>query len=78
MTDKRVCEFYNKNFISTKFDADNFLQFYRASNWGISKVPAMVFLDKNRNVIHKAEGYLDAQGIIAEGEIALENLKNKK
>ncbi len=76
-TDKRVAQFYNKNFVSTNFDAENFIQNYRVSNWGVSAVPAMVFLDKNRNVIHKAEGLFDAQGMIREAEIALEIKQNK-
>src|SRR5687768_17316036 len=60
LADKKVGEFYNKNFVSTNFDAENFAQYYRASNWGVSSVPAMVFLDKNRNVIHTVEGFKNA------------------
>ncbi|MGZ5280894.1 MAG: thioredoxin fold domain-containing protein [Bacteroidia bacterium] len=75
MTDKRVAEFFNKKFVSTNFDAENFFQFYRSSNWGISAVPAMVFLDKDRNVVHKVEGYLNVQSVLKEAQTALEKQK---
>lgn len=71
LNDKKVGEFYNKNFVSTNFDAENFVEHYRASNWGISSVPAMVFLDKNRNVIHKVEGFRNADGMLQEAKAAL-------
>ena len=79
MTDSRVCTFYNKNFVSTRFDSENLGQYFRASNWGISQVPALVFLDKNQKVIHKVEGRaLNVKDMIAEGEVAIEISKCKK
>ncbi|MGZ5244546.1 MAG: thioredoxin family protein [Bacteroidia bacterium] len=82
LLDAKVCEFYNKNFVCTVFDAQNPSQYYRASNWGISSIPALVYLDKHREVVHKTEGYLDANGMINEAQTALEidrknKLKNK-
>jgi hypothetical protein len=71
LKDAKIGEFYNENFVNTEFDADNLLQHYRASNWGVSSVPAMVFLDEHRNVIHKSEGYHDAAAMIKEAKIAL-------
>lgn len=78
----KVCEFYNKSFVNTIFDAQNPAQYYRASNWGVSSIPAMIFLNKHREVVHLTEGYLDANGMIAEAKTALEierknNAKNK-
>lgn len=71
-----VGKFYNEKFISTAFDADNLLQYYRASNWGITTVPALVFLDERRNLIHKAEGGRSAAGMLEEAKIAMEKRKN--
>ncbi len=71
LQDGKVGEFYNKNFVSTNFDAENFIQHYRASNWGVTSVPAMVFLDKNRKVIHKKEGFLNAEGMLKEAQEAM-------
>lgn len=78
MADKRVAEFYNKNFVNTNFDAENFLQYFRASNWGVSSVPAVVFLDKDRNVVHKVEGYMNAQEILREAQVALDKRKKEQ
>ncbi|RYD82748.1 MAG: hypothetical protein EOP53_02840 [Sphingobacteriales bacterium] len=64
-------KFFNDNFVSTNFDAEDFVQHYRASNWGISTVPAMVFLDKNRHVVHKYQGFRTTDQMVYEAQIAL-------
>ncbi len=71
-----VGKFYNERFISIKFNADNLWQYYRASNWGITSVPAMIYLDERRNVIHKVEGFRDAAGLIKEANTAIEKRRN--
>jgi thioredoxin-related protein len=77
LDDSKIGEFYNQNFISTRFYDDNTMQKLRADNWGVNKVPAMVFLDQKRNVIHKAQGYKDPAAMLAEAKLALEK-KSKK
>lgn len=77
LDDPKLGEFYNQNFISTRFYDDNAMQKFRADNWGVVKVPAMVFLDQKRNIIHKANGYKDPAAMLAEAKLALEK-KNKK
>ncbi|MGZ5283416.1 MAG: thioredoxin family protein [Bacteroidia bacterium] len=73
--DGKVGKFYNQQFVNTTFDADNLMQYYRASNWGITTVPALIFLDERRNVIHKVEGLRTPAGMIEEAAIALEKRK---
>lgn len=70
-----VGHFYNRQFVNTRFDGDNTVQQFRASNWGVSAVPAMIFLDKNRNVVHKVQGYRDTKGMLKEAEIALSKME---
>ncbi len=72
VSEPKVCEFYNNNFVSTTFDAQNPTQYYRASNWGVSSIPALVFLTKNREVVYISQGYQDANGMISEAKTALE------
>ncbi|MGZ5243461.1 MAG: thioredoxin family protein [Bacteroidia bacterium] len=77
LDDAKIGGFYNENFISTRFFDDNAMQKFRADNWGVVKVPAMVFLDEKRNIIYKTNGYKDPAAMLAEAKIALEK-KGKK
>ncbi len=77
LDDTQLGEFYNQNFVSTRFYDNNTMQKLRAENWGVAKVPAMVFLDKKRNVIHKAQGYKDPAAMLAEAKTALEKAKKE-
>ena len=72
-----VGSFYNEHFVNTTFDADNLMQYYRASNWGITTVPAMVFLDEKRNVIYTVKGYRNAAGMLEEANIAMQKRNYK-
>jgi thiol:disulfide interchange protein len=75
LSDTKVGEFYNEKFVSTRFDSDNTMQNMRATNWGMAKVPGMIFLDQKKHVIHTASGFKDAAGMLKEAQIALDKMK---
>lgn len=62
---------YNKKFISIRFDAKDIIQHQRATAWGVTSVPTLVYLDEDRDVVHMVSGYRDTDGLLKEAETAL-------
>ncbi|RYD82746.1 MAG: thioredoxin family protein [Sphingobacteriales bacterium] len=71
LADESVGSFYNQNFINTAFDVENPMQQFRASNWGVTGVPAMVFLDQKKNVVYKIQGYKNPEAMLKAAKTAL-------
>jgi thioredoxin-related protein len=74
---KEVGIFFNQRFVCKKLDTENPLQNFRASNWGISSVPTYVFLNADRQIIHKVSGYKSAKDIINEAKKALRKIEDE-
>ena len=68
----KLGDFYNSNFISVHFHGEDIIQHQRATAWGISVVPSMVFLNEHRKVIHVFSGYRDVEGMLQEAQTAME------
>jgi hypothetical protein len=47
----------------------------RVTNWGVKTVPTMVFLDKNKKVVHMVSGFKTKEQMIKEAQIALSKMK---
>ncbi|RYD82749.1 MAG: thioredoxin family protein [Sphingobacteriales bacterium] len=83
MKSNKLGIYYNKNFVNTRFDAQDVVQHERATAWGVTSVPTMVFLNQKREVIHVANGYRDPAGLLMEARIAVDkanesNLANSR
>ena len=73
--DEDVAEFYNKNFVNVKLNADDLKNNLRITAWGVKGVPTHVFLNSKRKVVLMASGYANPDGIIATGKEAIEDAR---
>lgn len=73
--DKEVGDFINENFVATMLNSEDNMSNMRVTNWGVKTVPTMVFLDKNKKVVHMSAGFKNKQQIIKEAQIALSKMK---
>jgi len=53
----QVSQFYNKNFLCNKMDATKIKDFVKASSWGVTSVPTVLFFNANSKLVYKVEGY---------------------
>lgn len=68
--DSAVGEYYNDNFINTKFDMEKGEGVTLSSKYAIRAYPTLLWLDYEGNVKHKVVGGLDPAGLIANGKKA--------
>lgn len=73
---KEVGDFYNKNFINSRFDMEKGEGRDIARKYGITSFPSLLFINGNGEVVYKGLGYLDAGDFIGMGKDAL-NPENK-
>src|SRR5687768_5972869 len=52
LSNQAVVDFYNKNLINYYLDSESTANIIKASKWGVTQVPSMVFLDSKKNVVH--------------------------
>lgn len=70
-----VGEFYNQNFINYKYDMEKGTGPVFANKYKITAYPTFLFIDGEGNVVHRALGGRDKNGLIALGEEALGKTK---
>lgn len=70
--DSALGEYYNANFINTKFDMEKGEGIELANKYAIRAYPTLLWLDGDGNVKHKLVGGTDAAGLIAQGQKALD------
>ncbi len=68
---KEAGEFYNKNFINMKIDAEESEGRTFRKKYPVSAFPTLFFIDESGEVLHKTVGGKDVKGLISEGELAL-------
>jgi len=66
----KVAGFYNSHFICTRMDPTEVITNFRLTNWGISQVPVMLFMNSKRKIIYRINGYQDAEKLIEAGNNA--------
>ncbi len=74
---KEVGEFYNYHFVCMRMDPTKVMENFRLTNWGISQVPCILFLDANRKIVERCNGYLDEKRIIEKGQKALAAIEDE-
>ncbi len=73
--DKELGEYLNQNFVSTMLNSEENMHNMRITNWGVKTVPTMVFLDKNKKVVHMVAGFKNKEQVMKEAQIALSKMK---
>jgi thioredoxin-related protein len=70
-SDQEVDNFFNKNFISAKFDMEKGEGLKIKKNYNVNSYPTFLFLDSKGKLIFKAVGYFEANMLIGIGQNAL-------
>jgi thiol-disulfide isomerase/thioredoxin len=76
--DSEVGEFFNKNFINVKIDAEEGDGVQFRKKYPVSAFPTLFFIDEKGEVIHKDVGGKDVKGLIRLGEMALSKIDYSK
>jgi thiol-disulfide isomerase/thioredoxin len=69
---KEVGDFYNKNFINYKIDAEKGEGPFLAEKYGVQAYPTLLFTDANGKFLHKGVGGMGAESLIELGKAALD------
>lgn len=69
---KEVGEFYNKNFINSRFDMEKGEGRDIARKYGINSYPSFLFLNGNGEVVFKGKGYMEAHQFLSMGKEVLD------
>lgn len=70
--DHAVGEFFNANFICSKFDMEKDEGLMVASKYEVRAYPTLLWIDGDGNVKHKMVGGLDPEGLLSEGKKAID------
>ncbi len=70
--DSSVGEYFNANFINSKFDMEKDEGPSIAARYGIRAYPTLLWIDGAGNVVHKLVGGTDVAGLIAQGKKAID------
>lgn len=68
-----VAQFYNTNFINTKFDCEVGEGVEIAKTYGIRSFPTYLFLDAEGNLLYRSQSRMEAEEFIAEGKRSLDS-----
>lgn len=66
-TDKSVSEYFNKNFINIKFNAETEFGLPKAEQFRVSGFPTLLFLTAEQQVFHEIGGFVPATALSAYG-----------
>jgi thioredoxin len=71
-TDKKVGEFFNKNFINFKMDMEKHAEGPRLSKkFKLRAYPTLFFIDENEKIVEQTLGFQDAKALLSFGADAL-------
>jgi thioredoxin-related protein len=76
-TNQQVADYYNEHFVSIKIDPENVRNNVRLTNWGVNKVPTMIFMDKRKKIVYKTDGYKQAHEMLFMADSVLNALDEK-
>ncbi|SOE20372.1 Thioredoxin [Spirosomataceae bacterium TFI 002] len=66
---------FSKNFVNYKVDVESFDGVNVSLNYKVNSFPTYLFLDKDGKVVHRLEGMFTEEGLIAEADFALAQMK---
>jgi len=73
LSDKKLVDFFNKNFISIKLDADSEDAILPKINYDVRSIPAYIWVDGDGNMVYNYRGTTTVSNFIILGENALIN-----
>lgn len=73
----KVADFYNQHFINVSMDMEKGEGPAIGKKYKIAAYPTFLFIDGNGKVVHKNDGYQEAEPFIKAAETALSKMKNK-
>jgi thiol-disulfide isomerase/thioredoxin len=73
----KVADFYNQHFINVSMDMEKGEGPAIGKKYKIGAYPTFLFIDGNGKVVHKNDGYQEAEPFIKAGETALSKMKKK-
>lgn len=68
---KEVADFYNSNFINTKFDCEVGEGIMLAKTYGIKSFPTYLFLDAQGTLVYRTQSRMEADKFLIEGKQAI-------
>jgi len=77
MIKKEVGDFYNYHFVCMRMDPSKIIENFRLTNWGISQVPCVLFLDANKKIVQRCDGFLDESQLVRVGQKALISIEEE-
>ncbi|MES2133403.1 MAG: thioredoxin family protein, partial [Bacteroidota bacterium] len=75
-TNDTVADYYNTNFINTKFDMEKGEGIDMAKLYQVSCYPTLLFIDGNGKLVHRTAGSMPVSMLVALGKTAKEPEKN--
>jgi len=67
---EEVGNYYNKNFVNYKMDAEKGEGIDIARNYAVGVFPTMLFIAPDGELLHRSSGYIEAEEMVKLGEIA--------
>lgn len=67
---KKVGDFYNKNFINVKFDMEKGEGVDLLKRYNVDVFPTFLYIDKNGEIVHRFVGGMSAEGFLWHGDAA--------
>jgi thioredoxin-related protein len=77
-TDKEAADYYNEHFISIELNAENGEGLQLAQQFSVNSYPTLIYFDPDQHLILFSEGYIEPDGLIKAGDMALTNWKKGK
>ncbi len=70
---KEVAELYNAKYINTLINPDKVYNNMRLTNWGVSQIPYLIFMDTHKRIIYKVGGQQTYLTMLKHGRAALDS-----
>ena len=72
-TDESIIEYFNKNFINVKFDAESKFGFQLAEKFNVISFPTLLFLSPDQDIVEQVTGFVPAPVLLSYGHQTLES-----
>ena len=76
--DLEVGNYYNRNFINTRMDMEQYPGADFAEQWDVAAYPSFLFISAQGEIVHRGCGAMDANALLQMGETAMDGTANLK
>lgn len=77
-SDDAVAEYMNAHFINMKIDMESTEGAVLAQKYRVRGYPSLLFIDHNKEVAHRIDGFVDAASMLNEAKVAQERFEKRK